>query len=62
MKLRIKSCPICQEAMTIKRWLPINDDDKTPFYSIYCRNCGYGLREAFGTRLQAARTWNAETI
>ena len=62
MKLKVKPCPICQEEMTVKRWLPLQDSDKTPFYSIYCHNCGYGLQDAFNTRLKAIRTWNSETL
>lgn len=62
MKLQTKPCPICHEAMMVKRWLPIHDNNKTPFYSIYCRSCGYGLRETFNSRIGAIRMWNEETL
>jgi hypothetical protein len=50
MRLQIKPCPICDQVMTIKRWLAISDKDKSPFYSIYCRECSYGLKPAFNSR------------
>jgi C4-type Zn-finger protein len=62
MKPQPKPCPICHKVMTIKRWLPVNDENKLPFYSIYCRHCGYGLQEAFNSRGNAIRTWNKETL
>ena len=62
MKLETKPCPICCKAMTIKRWLPLNENDKKPFFSIYCQTCGYGLQEAFNSRISAIRMWNNETL
>ncbi len=46
-----KPCPICYEAMTIKPGAQTQGNDKPPLYSIYCRACGYGLQEAFNSRI-----------
>jgi|GEM_PF-2991441 len=60
---QLKPCPMCKVAMSMECSYIRDDHAQTlSFYSVYCKQCGYGPNNAYFSKEEAITHWNNETL
>lgn len=59
----INPCPVCMQAMTVKKTSAMGDGGyRKWFFFLYCNQCGYGPSHAFDTIAEAIGHWNRSCL